>query len=163
MYPKSRDEWKDVLWEEMQAQERRKIRNWVVLISLVALLLAGYALCKGISTDYDLMMLPSSREQITYLEVSEDSFEGADFEIRFVVYDAELDWIQICLSAPKGTDMNRLPIVLDYYLDGEAVEHSFSTGSDTWLKSFEHIVIKDVGEFSELRLVWRGQSIVIRK
>ena len=163
MGTKAGNERKDALWEEMQARDRRRIVTWVVIASLVVLLLAGYALRKGVSTDYDLMLLPSSREQITYLEVSEDSFEGADFAIRFVVYDAELDWIQICLSAPKGTDMNRLSIVLDYYLDGEAVEHSFSAGGDTWLRSFEHIVIKDVGEFSELRLAWRGQSIVIHK
>ena len=158
-----RQEWKDRLWEEMKKQERRKILKWSVLLAVVVFLLVGYALRQGFLLDSELIWHAPLQGQVEYLEASDDGFEERNCELRFAIYNPEENLIQLCFSIPKDESPSHLSTDLEYYLDGRKVDHSFSYGRDTWLKNYESIVIENVGDFSELKLVWVGRTIIIRK
>lgn len=143
----------------------KSYKKWLIL-AVAVLMLAGYVLHKGIPFDSELIMIPSSREEISYLEVSDDQFTGSGFKIRFAIYDAELDWIQICFSASKGTSMEEtidLQADIDYLIDGKMLEDRFCAGYETWLRSYANIILKNVGDFAELQLSWNDETITIRK
>ena len=158
-----RQEWKDRLWEEMKKQERRKILKWSVLLAVVVLLLVGYALRQGFLLDSELIWHAPLQGQVEYLEASDDGFEERNCELRFAIYNPEENLIQLCFSIPMDESPSHLSTDLEYYLDGRKVDHSFSYCRDTWLKNYESIVIEKVGDFSELKLVWVGRTIIIRK
>ena len=75
--------------------EKRKIII-VVLVAIAVLLLFVWA---QIPKREELIMTPSTHEQIVFLEVNNAEFDE-DYEVDFALYDKECGYVQICVKVP---------------------------------------------------------------
>lgn len=70
----------------------------VVLVSIAVLFLFVWV---QIPKREELVMTPSTHEQIIFLEVNNAKFDE-DYEVDFALYDKECGYVQICVKVPRS-------------------------------------------------------------
>lgn len=129
----------------------KRVRKYIVYAILsVALLVCCffYLVC---SEQADLILIPSSRTQMKWLDF-DDSCWNSPYKVRFCLYDPECDIIEICLTMPTSESGNHAAITtLRFWVNGKEITKSSSAFRTTWRGTQFIILLNDVADMQVLR------------
>lgn len=103
-------------------------------------------------------MTPSTHENTEFLSINNAQL-NKDIFLRFALYDAECEYVQLCFSVPKldRTLIDGNKITLN--IDGNTVDqHSLITRT-TWRRQYVMFLLSDVKSFSKIDFTYDNQTV----
>lgn len=113
-----------------------------------------------VPTDCQLVSTPSTHKNIYHLSADSAHLAGNRW-LRFAVYDADCDVVQLCFSLKKGDrdlwDGEKIILTVD----GEERGKYSMFAHTTWKRTYFSFLIEDVSEGSLITFTYNGQTISI--